>query len=335
MILYIQRGKICKPYNSVLGEHFRAHWDVPPVEYSSDPSQPPIHRTHIASPSVPAVNFVGSENGSVLSFRSARSSSSSTANKRASSFFDFAAARLIATSPPPPLSSNSSSAASPAVPAATIESNLAAQVSNLSLGGRSNLSTSDSSVEDGVGAEGSGEQLRVVFLTEQVSHHPPISTFFAACPARGIQISGVDQITAKVSGTSVRIAPGSYNKGIFINLTQGPGEGEQYHISHPIAFVQGVLRGQFYATISESSIITCSGGKGSEQLRAIVEYKEEVRSCSLNTSTGTDKLHSQVLARQSPIRNRGHYLYLPGWRHSARRVDEDQACPAVLRHRVL
>ena len=26
-----QHGKICKPYNSVLGEHFRAHWDVVPA----------------------------------------------------------------------------------------------------------------------------------------------------------------------------------------------------------------------------------------------------------------------------------------------------------------
>jgi len=29
-------GKVCKPYNSVLGEFFLAHWDVIPVHYPSD-----------------------------------------------------------------------------------------------------------------------------------------------------------------------------------------------------------------------------------------------------------------------------------------------------------
>lgn len=44
--------------------------------------------------------------------------------------------------------------------------------------------------------------------------------------------------------------------------------------------MNGLLRGSLYVTVSESTIITCTGGKGvgdGEQLRAIIEYKEEVR----------------------------------------------------------
>lgn len=43
---------------------------------------------------------------------------------------------------------------------------------------------------------------RVNFLTEQVSHHPPISSFFVECKEAGIELYGVDQLSAKFTGTS-------------------------------------------------------------------------------------------------------------------------------------
>ena len=73
------------------------------------------------------------------------------------------------------------------------------------------------------------------------------------------------------------------NKGLFVTLNGGPGAGERYQITHPVAHVNGVLRGSFYATVQECTIITCTGGPGvgnGEMLRAIVEYKEEVRRTS-------------------------------------------------------
>ena len=121
----------------------------------------------------------------------------------------------------------------------------------------------------------SREPVRVVYLTEQVSHHPPVSAYFASCPARSIEMSGIDQISAKVSGTTLRVSPGQYNQGIFIRLTGGPGEGERYHITHPVASVNGILRGSFYVTVSESTVITCEGGKPGHKFRTIIEYKEE------------------------------------------------------------
>lgn len=117
------------------------------------------------------------------------------------------------------------------------------------------------------------EGVRVVFLTEQISHHPPASSYYFACPEKGVEAAGVDQISAKVSGTSkfrvsrtarlptltfwrhpaaVRITPGSMNQGIFVSITSGNGAGEQYHITHPAAHVNGILRGSFYATMTDS-----------------------------------------------------------------------------------
>jgi len=91
-----------------------------------------------------------------------------------------------------------------------------------------------------------------------------------------MEMIGVDQISAKVSGTTLRVAPGSFNKGIYINLTSGPGTGERYHITHPVANVNGILRGSFYITVGDSTIVTCSGSKGGVSYRAVIEYKEEV-----------------------------------------------------------
>ncbi|KAF9441610.1 hypothetical protein P691DRAFT_812344 [Macrolepiota fuliginosa MF-IS2] len=226
-------GKVCKPYNSVLGEHFRAHWDVPPVAYSDDPSQPPIPLSHSTISAEAAT--LKSETASIRSGRSSKSTRSGF------SAFSKGMKSTPTTSPPQ-----------------SIEANVAAQMSNLSLGNDNN-----------------SERLRIIYVTEQVSHHPPVSAYYASCPKRHLEMFGIDQISAKVSGTTVKVSPGQHNQGIFVNLTGGPGEGERYHITHPVAFVNGVLRGSFYVTVSETTIITCTGGKPGTKFRAVIEYKEE------------------------------------------------------------
>jgi hypothetical protein len=165
------------------------------------------------------------------------------------------------------LSFTSKDGKSPSTAATSVETNLDAEMSNLSLA-------------DGYDAEEDGlkdaKRMRVVYVTEQISHHPPVSAYFASCPARMLELAGIDQISAKVAATTLRVSPGTLNKGIFVRITGGPGEGEQYHITHPVASVNGILRGSFYVTVGETSIITCSGGKGQRQFRSIIEYKEEV-----------------------------------------------------------
>ncbi|KZO98536.1 hypothetical protein CALVIDRAFT_535177 [Calocera viscosa TUFC12733] len=102
-----------------------------------------------------------------------------------------------------------------------------------------------------------------------------MSSYYYEVVDRGIQVTGVDQISARLSGASVRIAPGDKNKGVFIRLTSGFGEGEEYQITHPIAAVNGLLTMRLYASITDSVIITCRGGKDGKLLRAIIEYKDE------------------------------------------------------------
>lgn len=158
----------------------------------------------------------------------------------------------------------------PATSPDLVETNLEAGVSSLYLNDEGELLEAD----DAPDAEGK-RRVRIVFLTEQVSHHPPVSAFYAMCPSRSTELVGIDQISAKVSGTTIRIVPGSLNKGIFVRLTGGPGEGETYRITHPVGSVNGILRGSFYITMSEATIIECSGGPDGEKLRAVIEYKEE------------------------------------------------------------
>ncbi|KAG5645511.1 hypothetical protein DXG03_005921 [Asterophora parasitica] len=228
-------GKVCKPYNSVLGEHFRAHWDIVPITYSGEPSQAPTPLIYtIPAGSEPTT--VTSETASVKSTKSSKSTRSGI-----SSFLS------------KPGKSPSTAATSPHQPA---DDAVNAAMSSLNLAG-------------------DPSRLRVVYVTEQVSHHPPVSAYFATCPARHIELSGIDQISAKVSGTTLRVLPGEYNQGLFVNITGGPGQGERYRITHPTASVNGILRGSFYITVGDSTIITCEGGKPGQKFRAIIEYKEE------------------------------------------------------------
>ncbi|KAF9064281.1 hypothetical protein BDP27DRAFT_1333809 [Rhodocollybia butyracea] len=208
------RGKVCKPYNSVLGEHFRAHWDIPPILNPSDPDSdtPPTAQIQVTAPTTglaPPTEYP-SDTSSIKSGRSSKSFMSNITPKSASTA------------------------------ATSLEDNVTARMSQVSLGG--------------------DDKLRVVYLTEQISHHPPVSAYYAACPSRSLELLGIDQISAKVAGTSIKVAPGSFNKGMFVKITGGHGEGEQYQVTAPIASVNGILRGSFYITVTDSIIITCTGG---------------------------------------------------------------------------
>ncbi|KAF5382348.1 hypothetical protein D9757_012713 [Collybiopsis confluens] len=236
------RGKVCKPYNSVLGEHFRAHWDVPPLVVTGD-DEPPVAQILVTAPTsglTPPESMLlpPSDTASIKSSKSGRSSKSFMSS-------------LTPKSP-------STAATSPQQLA---EGDVSAQMSQLHLDG------SPSPSED--------EKLRVVYLTEQISHHPPVSAYYAACPSRHVELLGIDQISAKVAGTSVKVSPGAFNKGMFVNITGGHGEGERYQVTHPTASVNGILRGSFYITVSETAIITCTGGRHGQKFRTIIEYKEE------------------------------------------------------------
>lgn len=246
-----------------MGEHFQAHWDVVPVEYpADDPAQPPIQHLYLSEPAA------ASSISQIPSTELPRSDTAST--KSGVSSLKSATSR-VASIPDTP-TKNSTPATSPEL----LETELDAQMSKLSLDG---VEQPPPKLVEGDDPPPTADRprVRVAYLTEQVSHHPPVSAYIALCPSRGLEMVGIDQISAKVSGMNVRVSPGSFNKGIYIRGIGGHAEGETYHLTHPTASVNGILRGNFYITVSDSTIITCSGAKSKDgqQLRTVVEYKEE------------------------------------------------------------
>ncbi|SPO05219.1 related to putative oxysterol-binding protein OSBP [Cephalotrichum gorgonifer] len=111
--------------------------------------------------------------------------------------------------------------------------------------------------------------VRVSYLTEQTSHHPPVSAFHVSCPERGLTARGFDQITAKFTGTTIKVSPGEHNMGIFITLDRR--DGETYQLTHPAAHLGGFLRGNLNISVSEVAYVTCPQTK----LKAILSYVEE------------------------------------------------------------
>ncbi|CAF9923940.1 MAG: hypothetical protein ALECFALPRED_002572 [Alectoria fallacina] len=113
------------------------------------------------------------------------------------------------------------------------------------------------------------KQVRVSYITEQTSHHPPVSAFFIDCPVKGISARGFDQLSAKFTGTSIRVTPGAHNLGIFINLKNR--DDEEYQLTHPIAHLGGMLRGSLSVTVADSCFLTCRKTK----IKVILHYLEE------------------------------------------------------------
>ena len=113
-----------------------------------------------------------------------------------------------------------------------------------------------------------GRPIKVNFLTEQTSHHPPVSAYYVDCPEKGISARGYDQLSAKFTGTSIKVTPGEYNQGIYINLSS---RGEEYKLTHPAAFLGGFIRGNLNVTVADTCFITCE----KTGIKVILHYLEE------------------------------------------------------------
>ena len=115
----------------------------------------------------------------------------------------------------------------------------------------------------------SEKPVKVSYLTEQTSHHPPVSAFFVECPEKGITARGFDQLSAKFTGTSIKVTPGEHNLGIFIDLAKR--DNEQYQLTHPAAHLGGLLRGALSVTVGDQCFVTCVKTK----IKTILHYVEE------------------------------------------------------------
>ncbi|CAD6586329.1 MAG: hypothetical protein CYPHOPRED_003515 [Cyphobasidiales sp. Tagirdzhanova-0007] len=119
---------------------------------------------------------------------------------------------------------------------------------------------------------------KVVFLNEQISHHPPISAFWyestASTSRAAVQATGVDQIAAKFNGTSVKIGPGSQNKGIFIRAPSATPD--EYQITHAGGYISGLLSAKPYITLCDHTYVnTITPGGNGQVYKAIVQYSDE------------------------------------------------------------
>ncbi|KAI0010677.1 hypothetical protein F4779DRAFT_280716 [Xylariaceae sp. FL0662B] len=114
-----------------------------------------------------------------------------------------------------------------------------------------------------------GPTVRISYLTEQTSHHPPVSAFYISCPEKGLHARGFDQISAKFTGTAIKVSPGEHNLGIFVTLERR--DHETYQLTHPAAHLGGLLRGALSVTVGDVAYITCPKTK----LKAILQYLEE------------------------------------------------------------
>jgi hypothetical protein len=115
----------------------------------------------------------------------------------------------------------------------------------------------------------SAKPVRISYLTEQTSHHPPVSAFYISCPEKGLHARGFDQITAKFTGTSIKVMPGEHNLGIFITVEKR--DHETYQLKHPAAHLGGFFRGALSVTVGDMAYITCPETK----LKAIFHYFDE------------------------------------------------------------
>lgn len=96
-----------------------------------------------------------------------------------------------------------------------------------------------------------------------------MSAFYVDCPEKGISAKGFDQISAKFTGTSVKVTPGEHNLGIFITLEKR--DNEEYQLTHPAAHLGGLLRGGLNVTVGDVCYVTCP----KTRIKTILHYQEE------------------------------------------------------------
>jgi hypothetical protein len=96
-----------------------------------------------------------------------------------------------------------------------------------------------------------------------------VSAFFIDCRETGVSARGFDQISAKFTGTSIRVTPGQHNLGIFVNIEKR--DNEEYQLTHPAAHLGGLMRGALTISVSDTCYITCA----KTRIKVILQYLEE------------------------------------------------------------
>lgn len=173
------RARLGKTYNSALGEHFRCAWRVPSLVLDKATGAP-IVRTHVHVP-LPNEPAYGGAGGSGWTTPVLRPEDGGKVSSETSSLRSVASNKKSPTSKlrrDDSFQSFDMSAMRQAIPGPGDEVQ--------------SLRDPDAGVRE-------DEKVTVVFLSEQTSHHPPVSAAYYYCPEKGVEAVCVDHIVAKVS----------------------------------------------------------------------------------------------------------------------------------------
>lgn len=75
-----------------------------------------------------------------------------------------------------------------------------------------------------------------MYISEQVSHHPPISAYYYSLPELGIFVTGEAHPKAKFLGNSAATVMKGYSRIVFSELNN-----ETYEITNPNVYARGIL----------------------------------------------------------------------------------------------
>ncbi|KAI9021975.1 hypothetical protein DFJ74DRAFT_671291 [Hyaloraphidium curvatum] len=123
--------------------------------------------------------------------------------------------------------------------------------------------SSNGSIESRLGADDG----RIIYITEQVSHHPPKMAFAYACPARQLSFTGICHISGRFTGTSVKLR---HQYGMELTTPRG-NRMERYRMTFPRGSIKGFVTLSPYVQLEDVSMIYCP----ETGLRTVIHYKDE------------------------------------------------------------
>jgi hypothetical protein len=95
------------------------------------------------------------------------------------------------------------------------------------------------------------DKTRAVFVSEQVSHHPPISAYYYTCPAHDLVIRGQIYPKSKFLGNSAASLMQGSSFIEFTNLN------EVYTITMPNVYARGILFGTMVMELGDTATVRC------------------------------------------------------------------------------
>ncbi|TPX35647.1 hypothetical protein SmJEL517_g01966 [Synchytrium microbalum] len=91
-----------------------------------------------------------------------------------------------------------------------------------------------------------------IYVAEQISHHPPISTYYYTCPEVGVEIQGDLRPKSKYLGNSAAVM---FHGGARVKFSAFPEE--EYEATFPTMYARGILFGTLFLELGDVITIKC------------------------------------------------------------------------------